>query len=87
MNAAVGYKFGPQRAHEIRLYGFDLLKQNVAVSRNATQSYFEDVQTNVLTRYFMVNYTYTFRKFGSGGPQMPDMKMRMMMDMMPMPRH
>ncbi len=87
MNAAVGYKFGPQRAHEVRLNGFDLLKQNVAVSRNATQSYFEDVQTNVLTRYFMVNYTYTFRKFGSGGPQMPDMRMRMMMDMMPMPRH
>jgi hypothetical protein len=85
MNAAVGYKFGPQRAHEIRLYGFDLLKQNTSVARNASQSYYEDVRTNVLTRYFMVNYTYTFRKFGS--QPMPDMKMPMMMDMMPMPRH
>ena len=51
---------------EIRLYAFDLLKQNNSVARNTYDTYLEDTQTNVLQQYFMVNFIYNLRKFGAG---------------------
>lgn len=42
----------------VKLQGFDLLGQNVSVSRNIGENYIEDVQSNVLTRFFMLSFTY-----------------------------
>lgn len=65
-NAAVGYKFLKGKAAELRLTVFDILKQNNSVNRNVTETYYEDTQTNVLQRYFMLTFTYNF-KFYKGG--------------------
>ena len=62
-NAGIGYKFMKKRAAELRLTAFDLLKQNNSLSRNITETYYEDVQTNVLQRYYMLTFTYNLRAF------------------------
>lgn len=68
-NAAVGYKFLKGKAAELRLTVFDILKQNNSVNRNVTETYYEDTQTNVLQRYFMLTFTYNF-KFYKGGAKL-----------------
>jgi len=62
-NASLGYKFLKDQSLEVKVTGFDLLKQNNSISRNVTGSYIEDNQTNVLTRYLMLMVTYNLRNF------------------------
>ncbi|MEY4109649.1 MAG: hypothetical protein RLZZ46_3, partial [Bacteroidota bacterium] len=62
-NAGLGYKFLKDRQADLRVLVFDLLKQNNAVSRNAYETYYEDVQTNTLTRYIMLVFTWNIRYF------------------------
>lgn len=62
-NAGIGYKFLKDRAAELRLTVFDILKQNNSVSRNITETYYEDTQTNVLQRYFMLTFTYNLKVY------------------------
>lgn len=62
-NAALGYKFLKDRSLEIKLSVFDILNQNRAINRTVTDTYIEDSHTNVLQQYFMLNVTYTLRKF------------------------
>ncbi|MCD6067692.1 MAG: TonB-dependent receptor [Bacteroidetes bacterium] len=64
-NAAVGYKFLKNNAAELRLSVFDILSQNNSIARNITENYVEDVQTKILKQYFMLTFTYNFKKFGS----------------------
>lgn len=54
------------KSGEIRLSVYDLLNQNVSITRNITQNYIQDVQNKVLTRYVMLTFTYNLRKFGDG---------------------
>lgn len=78
-NAGVGYKFLKNKVGEVRLNAFDLLKQNNSIMRNVTETYVEDVRTDVLTRYFMLTFTYNIRNLAgaanrSGGtPPNPGM--------------
>ncbi len=62
-NAGVGYKFLKKDAAEVRLTAFDLLNQNQAISRNFTDTYTEDVYTNILRQYFLLNFSYKFSSF------------------------
>ncbi|MES2760686.1 MAG: outer membrane beta-barrel protein [Bacteroidota bacterium] len=62
-NAAIGYKFLKNKQAEIRLTVYDLLNQNNSVSRTNTDSYIQDSQTNVLNRYYMLTFTYNFKKY------------------------
>jgi len=62
-NAAIGYKFLKNRQAEFRLTVYDLLNQNNSVSRTNTDSYIQDSQTNVLNRYYMLTFTYNFKKY------------------------
>lgn len=62
-NAGIGYKFLKKDAAEIRITAFDLLNQNQAISRNFTETYTEDVFTNILRQYFMLNFSYKFSSF------------------------
>ena len=62
-NLGFGRKFLKEDRGEIRLVVFDVLGQNQAISRNITETYFEDVRSTVLQRYFMLTFTYTFRHF------------------------
>ena len=64
-NMALGKKFMKNRKGELKVSVFDLLKQNVSINREITDSYIEDVRSRVLTRYFMLTFTYNLRNFGT----------------------
>ncbi|MBL7934801.1 MAG: TonB-dependent receptor [Bacteroidia bacterium] len=64
-NAAIGYKFLKNKQAELRLTAYDLLNQNNSVSRTNTDSYIQDLQTNVLNRFYMLTFTYNFKKYFS----------------------
>lgn len=66
-NAGIARLFLKKKEAELRLTVFDLLSQNKNISRNVEQNYIEDVRTQVLTRYFLLSFTYHLRKFK--GPQ------------------
>lgn len=68
-NAGLGYKFMKNNAAELKFTCFDILKQNRSIARNIYSTYYEDNKTQVLTRYFMVNFSYKFRKFANGGKE------------------
>ncbi len=65
-NASAGKKFLKNQHGDIRLAVFDILKQNQSITRNVTESYIEDVQTNVLQRYFTLTFTYKINNVRSG---------------------
>jgi len=63
-NMAIAKKILKGQKGEIRLSVFDLLDQNQSISRNVTETYFEDVTTMVLKQYFMLTFTYNLKNFG-----------------------
>ena len=62
-NAGIGYKFMKKDAAEIRLTAFDILNQNQSIVRNLTDTYSEDVYTNILRQYVMLNFSWKFSSF------------------------
>ncbi len=70
LNASIAKKFLKNQAGELKFFVFDILNQNVSITRNITENYIQDVQTKVLTRYFLISFIYNLRKFGQ---QMPNM--------------
>jgi hypothetical protein len=64
-NAGLGYKFLADKSLDLRLNVYDVLNQNKSINRTVTETYIEDSYTNVLQRYFMLNLTYTLRRFGN----------------------
>jgi hypothetical protein len=63
-NAGVGKKFLKNQRGELRLSVFDLLKQNRAISRTVNGLSIVDSQSQVLTQYFMLTFTYRLKNFG-----------------------
>ncbi|MGL4292814.1 MAG: hypothetical protein ACRCSQ_04485, partial [Bacteroidales bacterium] len=43
---------------------YDLLHQRSTLSRRVTASYIEDIESNILTNYFVVGFTYRFNTMG-----------------------
>lgn len=70
-NGGIGYKLLKQKQLELRVSVFDILNNNNSIARNVTQTYIEDVRSNVLNRYFMFTATYSLRNFGSKTPTTP----------------
>ncbi|MFH6984904.1 outer membrane beta-barrel protein [Marinoscillum luteum] len=60
-NASIGKKIFSEDRGEIGVSIFDLLGQNTSISREVTETYVQDTQTEVLGTYFMVNFSYNFR--------------------------
>jgi hypothetical protein len=66
INMSVGKKIFNNQRGEISLMVYDLLGQNANVRRNITETFIEDIQTNVLQRYLMLSFTYNLRRFSKG---------------------
>jgi hypothetical protein len=64
-NMGVGKKFLKEQKGELKLSVFDLLKQNKSINRTVTESYVEDVQSQVLQQYFLLTFTYKLKNFGT----------------------
>jgi hypothetical protein len=67
-NAAIAYKFMKSKQADLRLSVYDILKQNNSIARNTSETYYEDVQTTVLQRYFMLTFTYNLRYYKEKKP-------------------
>ncbi|WEK36697.1 MAG: outer membrane beta-barrel protein [Candidatus Pseudobacter hemicellulosilyticus] len=65
-NAAVNYQLFKKKQGILRFAVYDVLKQSTNVSRTVTQTYIQDMQTEVLQRYCLLSFIYNLRKFGSG---------------------
>jgi hypothetical protein len=64
-NAGIGKKFLKNKAGELKLTVFDLLKQNQSIVRTITENSITDAQTQVLRQYFMLTFTYSLKNFGT----------------------
>ncbi|MGE0566691.1 MAG: outer membrane beta-barrel protein [Bacteroidia bacterium] len=63
LNGALAIKLFKENRGELRLFVFDILNQNQSIQRNITETYYEDVQTNILQRYFMLSFAYNFKSY------------------------
>ncbi|PZR24040.1 MAG: hypothetical protein DI535_22860 [Citrobacter freundii] len=64
-NAAVNVLFLKQDQGQIKLSVYDLLNQNISVSRTVRENYIQDTETIILRRYFLLTFTYNIRNFGA----------------------
>ena len=65
-NASIGKKFLKNNCAELKLSAYDILKQNRSFSRSVTDAYIQTSYSNVLSRYFMLTFTYNIRSFSRG---------------------
>jgi hypothetical protein len=63
-NASLSCLLFKKKNGEIRLSVADILNENKNISRFIGDNYFEDTYTEVLRRYFIVSFLYSFNKFG-----------------------
>ena len=82
---SIAKQFLKNKAGELRLSCFDVLKQNTAITSSASANQFITSRTNNLTRYFMLTFTYNLRSFAGQQQQRNNYNnpMRMMMQGMP----
>jgi hypothetical protein len=66
VNMSLGKKIFKNQRGEVSIMVYDLFAQNANVRRNITETFIEDIQTNVLQRYFMLTFTYNIRRFSKG---------------------
>ncbi|MCL6258702.1 outer membrane beta-barrel protein [Aquiflexum sp. TKW24L] len=66
VNMSVGKKIFNNQRGEISLMVYDLFGENANVRRNITETFVEDVQSNVLQTYVMLSFTYNLRRFSKG---------------------
>jgi hypothetical protein len=64
-SAAVNCLMFKKQQGILRLAVYDILRQNVGVSRTITQNYIEDRQSQVLQQYFLLSFIYNLRKFNA----------------------
>ena len=65
-NAYISKQFLKFNRGELKLSVFDLLNENVNISRSSNQNYIEDSRTKTLQRFFMLSFTYSLSKNGLG---------------------
>lgn len=63
MNAFVSKSLFSKKQAQLRFQVYDLLNQNVSVNRTVSGNYIEDVESQVLRRYFLVSFTYFLNRF------------------------
>jgi len=73
LNPGIAKQVFRNKQGELRLSVFDLLNQNISVSRTISANTILDTRTNVLTRYAMLTLTYNLRKFAGQKQKMPGM--------------
>jgi hypothetical protein len=69
-NASIAKSFLKNKRAELKLTVFDLLNENIGISRSANQNYIEDQRYSVLQRYLLATFTFRLHKAAaSNGPQ------------------
>jgi Outer membrane protein beta-barrel family/Carboxypeptidase regulatory-like domain len=65
-NASLSRQFMKYNRAEMKIRVFDILNQNVGISRTSNNNFIEDNRTNILRRYIMLSFTYSLSKSGLG---------------------
>lgn len=73
-NASITKAFLSNKAFEITIKGYDLLNENIAVNRNTTSTYVEDVNSLTLGNYFMLTARYYINRPKNNMPKGADMQ-------------
>ncbi|SFW89930.1 TonB-dependent receptor [Chitinophaga sancti] len=63
LNGYIAKSLFKQKQGLIKIYGYDLLHQNVSVTRNTGDNFIEDVRQTVLKPYLMLSFTWYFKKY------------------------
>jgi len=63
-NASISKQFLRFNRGELKLKVYDLLNQNLGISRNSNQNFIEDVRQRNLRRFFLLSFTYSLNKNG-----------------------
>jgi uncharacterized membrane protein YgcG len=71
-NLGIGKKILKNDRGEITLAINDLLNQNRNITRNVTETYVEDLQSNALRQFVMLSFTYNLRNFNTGKQAAPE---------------
>lgn len=61
-NAGLGIELWDNQA-TLTLVGYDVLGKNNGYRRSVTETTIQDVESNILEQYFMLNFTYKFGRF------------------------
>jgi hypothetical protein len=72
-NVSLGYTFADDRAI-VKVKAYDLLNQNINTQRQTGDDFIQDTQQLILRQYFMLSFTYKFKKFGGKDPNRKNMK-------------
>lgn len=83
LNVGLAKKIFKSKLGEIKLSVFDALNQNKSLTRTVSDSYIQDSRTNVLQRYFMLTFTYTFKNYSGSTTQTNDQRGDMPMGLPP----
>ena len=67
--AGIGKQVFENKRGEVQLSMYDILGQNNNVAQNFYDSYYEETNGNVLTRYVMLSFSYNLRKFRESKPK------------------
>ncbi|MBL0134476.1 MAG: outer membrane beta-barrel protein [Chitinophagaceae bacterium] len=62
-NSGVNFLFLKEQKGQLKLFLFDILKQNSNSYRIVNENYVQDVNAIALTRYIMLTFTYNLRDF------------------------
>lgn len=62
-NAGIAKQVFKNKKGEFRLQVYDILSQNIGISRSSNQNYIEDLSYNVLKRFWQLSFTYNISRF------------------------
>lgn len=65
-HGGLNYLFLKEQKGQLRFYVYDILKQATNAYRTVSENYIQDVQSNTLTRYFLLTFSYNIRDFKGG---------------------
>lgn len=65
-NASISKQFLRFNRGELKLKAYDILNQNLGISRNANSNYIEDLRRMNLRRFFLLSFTYSLNRNGAG---------------------